>query len=117
MTVGDLPLREAFEQEHIAAVLFDGGVFLVDLSSEHVAKVHVAALPHGRGRNIVEAARELGVLLIERMGFDAVEGWTPSDNRAARHFNRAVGAVARAEEQGHTLYMVGRSQVKEWSHG
>jgi hypothetical protein len=83
----------------------DNYVFLLDgdcaaifeWSAPGVFQVHTMSLPGSRGKGVIEAGRRMVGWMREHMSARMIWGLTPRDNRAARSFNRLMGAKVVGE--------------------
>ena len=71
---------------------------IFEWSAPGVWQTHTMALPHVRGKDVVETAKAMQAYMFETMGARMLWGATPKSNRAAIMFNRLVGAKPAGED-------------------
>lgn len=106
LTIEGKPWEEAFDD--ILWYIFDGGVFIAEINERWEMRAHAAVLPEARGQKAIDAARFIIDTLFSQTPVSMIEGWTPTSNRAACAFNRALGFRACATDGDWTLFVRGK---------
>lgn len=104
--------------------LTDAYVFLVnedrdaaaifEWSAPRVYQVHSMSLPSCRGKAVIEVGKRMIAWMQAEMGARMIWGQTPVDNRAARMFNRLMGARSEGM-RGH--HVTGECELFVWGRG
>lgn len=85
--------RDLTMEEIQAGAPLPGLALLFEWTAPGVYQMHSVARPDFRGAQVIRAAKVLCYELFVEHDADMIWGATPLDNRAARFFNRKIGAL------------------------